>query len=226
MRALPLLLLMLPLTAAAVDEDYTLLGAGVRTRPKFDGSREQVVDIIPVLRYYGRPWFARTTQGILEGGARVNLARDLDVGAQLAYEAGPLDRDWGSSLGVHAEWDPTIGPVPLFLLARVRQHLDTDHGYQWDLRATAGVYQGHGFLVGVFGQATWASTKYFESYYGVSDDGLAVTILGALGSYDLTQRWSLTAGLESRRLTDAAARGAFVEKRTATHANVGLAYRF
>ena len=78
------LLLCLSLSAQAQD-DYTLIGAGVRTRPEFDGSRERTVDIVPVLRYYGRPWFARTTQGILEGGARMELAPGLAVGAQIAY---------------------------------------------------------------------------------------------------------------------------------------------
>src|SRR6185295_2660543 len=125
MRCLLLALMALPLLAAAADDDYTLLGAGIRTRPKFDGSREQVTDLIPVIRYYGQPWFARTTQGILEGGARVNVARDFDVGVQLAYEQGPLDRDWGTSIGAHAEWDPTVGQMPLYLVARLRQHLDT-----------------------------------------------------------------------------------------------------
>src|SRR5205814_8346376 len=66
----------LPISAAA--EDYTLLGAGVRTRPDYDGSSSRTVDLIPVVRYYGKPWFTRTTQGMLEGGAR--------------YEFSPADR--------------------------------------------------------------------------------------------------------------------------------------
>ena len=226
MRHLLLALLALPLLAAAADDDYTLLGAGIRTRPKFDGSREQVTDLIPVIRYSGRPWFARTTQGILEGGARANLARDFDVGVQLAYEQGPFDRDWSTSIGAHAEWDPTIGQMPLYLVARLRQHLDTDHGTQFDFRATAGVYEGHGFLIGVYAQATWASSKYFESYYGLRDSGLAFGDFGAIGSYDLTQRWTLVGDLHQRRLSDDAARGPAVERRTGTYASLGLAYKF
>jgi hypothetical protein len=34
----------------------------------------------------------------------------------------------------------------------VRQHLDTDRGTQFDARVTAGAYEGHGILAGVFGQ--------------------------------------------------------------------------
>src|SRR5437868_2297687 len=104
MRIFLFLVLALPIVAAAQD-DYTLLGGGLRTRPKFDGSSDRTVDLIPVVRYYGRPWFARTTQGILEGGARWNLGPGLDVGAQLAYEQGPQDHNPGASVGVHAEWD-------------------------------------------------------------------------------------------------------------------------
>ena len=135
------------------------------------------------------------------------MARDFDVGA-------------------HAEWDPTVGRMPLYLVARLRQHLDTDHGYQFDARVTAGVYEAHGFLVGVYAQATWGSTKYFEACYGLRDSGLVFGDLGAIGSYDLTERWPLVGDVHQRRLTDAAVRSLVVEQRTGTHASLGLAYRF
>src|SRR5215831_783437 len=65
--------------------DYSLVGAGVRSRPAYDGSKSQTLELIPVLRYYGRPWFARTTQGTLEGGAQWELTQGLHAGVQLAY---------------------------------------------------------------------------------------------------------------------------------------------
>src|SRR5258706_3324105 len=130
------LLLLLPLQVFAQDAppaDYTLIGAGVRTRPAYDGSSSQTTDVIPVLRYYGKPLFARTTQGILEGGVRTELTPGLAVGAQLAYEAGRKgseadflrnnnipDIDPGASAGVHAEWDTKLGPAPLNVLGRLR----------------------------------------------------------------------------------------------------------
>jgi hypothetical protein len=82
--------LLVPLAALAqiAPEDYTLIGAAVRSRPAYDGSDAQRTDLIPVLRYYGKPWFARTTQGILEGGARWALTPGVDAGVQLAYEEG------------------------------------------------------------------------------------------------------------------------------------------
>ncbi len=82
--------LVVPLAAFGQSpaEDYVLVGAGLRARPAYDGSDSQRGELIPVLRYYGRPWFARTTQGVLEGGARVELAPGLNLGVQLAYEGG------------------------------------------------------------------------------------------------------------------------------------------
>jgi outer membrane scaffolding protein for murein synthesis (MipA/OmpV family) len=225
MRRLLLVLLALPAFAAA-QEDYKLIGAGVRTRPEFDGARDRTVDLIPVLRYYGKPWFARTTQGILEGGARWTVRRDLEVGAQLAYEQGPRDRDPGASIGLHAEGDRTFGRVPLNGLLRLRQHLDTDRGLELDARGTVGVYGDYGVQAGVFLQATWASEKKFESYYGVRESGLLFTSIGALASYDLAPRWTLVGSLEHRRLSDDAARSPIVDRRSGIYASAGLGYRF
>src|SRR5215831_12651833 len=85
------LALWLPATALAQSpalEDYTYLGAGLRTRPAYDGSASQVVDVIPVVRWYGDALFVRTTQGLFEGGARVRAGQGLAVGMQFSYQAG------------------------------------------------------------------------------------------------------------------------------------------
>ena len=225
MKKILLLLYIFPLIAQAQD-DYTLIGAGVRSRPEFDGSGSRTVDLIPVLRYYGKPWFARTTQGILEGGARTALAPGFDAGIQLAYEQGPRDRDPGASLGAHLELDRKLGPMPVNLLFRLRKHLDSERGAQADLRTTAGVYGDARASAGVFAQATWASAKYTQAYYGISDAGLLYTSLGALGSYDLSRQWVLVGSAEARRLSDDVARSPIVERRTGYYASAGLAYRF
>lgn len=225
MRFFLLLLLALPATVLA-QEDFTLFGAGVRTRPEFDGSRDRMVDLVPVVRYYGDPWFARTSQGILEGGTRWAVRDDLDVGAQVAYEQGPRDRDPGVSVGVHAEADRRLGRVPVIGLVRVRQHADTDRGLEVDTRITVGVYGGHGLLAGVFAQATWASEKHFRSYYGIGESGLLHTTLGILAAYQFTQRWTLVSSLEQRRLSSDATRSPLVEKQSGVYASAGLAYRF
>lgn len=223
MRLLLVFLLCIP---QVVFSEEILLGAGVRNRPVYDGSGDQTTDLIPVVRYYGRPWFARTTQGILEGGARFALKPGLDGGVQLAYEQGPRDGDPGASLGLHMELDTKIGPAPLNLLARTRTHLDSDRGSQADLRATLGIYGSGGLQAGVFGQATWASEKHMQAYYGVGDAGLLFTSVGLLGSYDLARHWVALASAELRRLAGEPSRSAFVQDRTNHYLSAGLAYRF
>jgi outer membrane scaffolding protein for murein synthesis (MipA/OmpV family) len=245
MRLLALALLVpLQLFAqTAPPEDYTLIGAGVRTRPAYDGSASQTVDLIPVLRYYGKTLFARTTQGILEGGARTEVAPGLALGAQLAYEAGRKrsesdflrdnnvpDIDPGASLGVHVEWDTKLGPAPLNVLGRLRQNVDSDRGAQADLRVTAGVYGRGAVQAGVFTQATWANRKSNRAYYGRPgfdpDGGLLFVSLGLLGSVDLSRNWVLTGSLEGRRLQGDAARSPLAERRSNHYANLGVAYKF
>ncbi len=230
---LPLLLLgCLPALAfGEAGDDYTLVGAGIYSRPEYDGSSSQRVDLIPVLRYYGKPWFARSTQGILEGGARAALAPGLAIGAQIAYEAGRKASgapglDPGASFGAHLELDTELGPAPLNLLFRTRKHFDADRGTQADLRFTAGVYGDLRTQAGVFAQATWADTKSMESFYGVHDSGLLFTSVGVLGSHDLSRQWVLVGSVEGRRLASDPARSLIVERRTNYYASAGLAYRF
>lgn len=223
MRLVCMLMVLIPL---GVQAEEILLGAGARNRPVFDGSADQTTDLIPVLRYYGKPWFARTTQGMLEGGARFTLKPGLDGGVHLAYEQGPRDGDPGASLGLHMELDTKIGPAPLNLLARTRTQLDSDRGSQADLRATLGLYGSRGLQAGVFGQATWASEKHMQAYYGVGDAGLLFTSVGLLGSYDLARHWVAVASAELRRLASEPSRSGFVQDRTNHYLSAGLAYRF
>ncbi len=237
------LLLLAPFTALAqfVPEDYTLVGVAVRTRPAYDGSESQVTDLIPVLRYYGKPWFARTTQGVLEGGARWALTPGLDAGVQLAYEEGRKTSessllqslnlpnvDPGVSIGAHLEWDSKLGQVPVLLLGRVRQNIDPDRGAQADLRLNAGVYGSGRMIVAAYAQATWANSKSIESYYAINnaDGGLLFTSIGLLGSYDFSRHWSAVAGVQCRWLHGDAASSPIVERTSSYYANAGLAYRF
>jgi outer membrane scaffolding protein for murein synthesis (MipA/OmpV family) len=228
MRAFLLLLMMLPAAALAQDPLGTLLGAGVRMRPEYDGSSKQELQPIPIVRYYGRVLFARTTQGILEGGARSEVLRGLNLGVQLAFEEGN-DRtglDPGASLGLHAEWDTKVGPAPLSVLFRTRHHLDSDRGNQADLRATVGVYGGHGAFVAVFGQATWASDEWVRSYYSTGEGGLLFSALGVEGAYDLSSRWVLVWSVHGRWLHGDAASSPITERKTNYFLSTGVAYRF
>jgi outer membrane scaffolding protein for murein synthesis (MipA/OmpV family) len=247
------LLWVVPLSAFAQSPtpDPTLIGAGVRTRPAYDGSDSQRTDLIPTVRYYGKPWFARTTQGILEGGARMELARGLNVGAQLAYEGGRLasesdflksnnvpDIHAGASVGLHVEWDQKLGPMPVTLLARGRHFVDSDRGAQADLRLTVGVYGGSAITAGVFIQGTWASSKSNQSFYGIAPaqstnlpayaagSGPLFATGGLLWGVDLSREWIVVGNLEARRLHGDAARSPLAERTSNHYASASLAYRF
>jgi MipA family protein len=251
--AAALCLLLAGTAQAQSADDYALLGAGVRTRPAYDGSASQRTDLIPVVRYYGRPWFARTTQGMLEGGARTEIAPGLAFGIQVAYEAGrkrsesPFlrehdipDLDVGASLGFHLEWDGKLGPAPVNVLLRTRSNAEAIRGDQVDLRGTAGVYGKGPVSVGVFGQTTWASQKSTNTLYGITPEqsaasglpafeakgGLMYASLGLLGGYDFNPRWTAVWSVEERRLQGDARRSPLAERTSNHYASVGLAYRF
>ncbi|MGC2519743.1 MAG: MipA/OmpV family protein [Burkholderiales bacterium] len=249
------LTLCIPLAASgqSASTDYTLIGAGLRSRPAYDGSASQQDEAIPVLRYYGKPWFARTTQGLLEGGARIEPGPGLALGAQIAYEGGRrrsesafltshnvADIGVGASVGVHAELDRNLGAMPVTVLARYRLDTDTALGAQTDLRITAGVYGGARFKAAVFAQATWANGKSTQTDYGITPQqsattglpaydaasGLLFTSVGLQWGFDLSREWVLVGSVEARQLRGDAAGSPLVEDRSNTYASVGLAYRF
>lgn len=231
----------------------TIIGAGVWSRPAYVGSDERVLAAIPVLRYYGTPWFARTTQGMLEGGTRTELFDGLTLGTQLAYEGGRDNKDSdflklhhvanlpvSVSYGVHAEWDGNLGPAPVNVLLRYRQELKSNRGAQTDLRGNIGVYGGDKLKVGLFVQATWANEKSNQAYYGVAvaqvtstglkaftaDAGVANTAIGLLWSYDLDAHWLLQGSLEQRQLPSKLSHSPLVQTRHNSYGSVGVAYRF
>jgi len=230
--------------------EYAWLGAGLRSRPAYDGSVEQHLELIPSVRYYGKPWFARTTQGLLEGGARVEIAPGLNLGAQLAYEGGRAqsesaflrdhtvpDVSPGASAGLHLEWDQRLGPMPVTLLARGRQNLDRDRGAQADLRFTGIFFGGGALTLAAFMQGTWASGKSARTFYGVTSastglasyepgSGALSVAAGLLGGYDLGSRWILLFGIEGRRLQGDAARSPLAERSSSAYVSTSAAYRF
>ena len=225
--------LLLPAAALAAEpppqEDLgTLLGLGVRSRPDYDGASKQELEPIPVIRYYGPTLFARTTQGILEGGFRKEFRTGLAAGLQLAYEGGNdrTDVDPGASIGAHLEWDTKVGPAPLNLLARYRHHLDSDLGSQTDLRAAVGVYGSSKLKAWVFGQATWATSEWVRAYYTTGDGGLLFSAIGVEGAYDLHRNWVALASVSVRRLHGDAASSPITEDKTNYYASAGVAYRF
>jgi outer membrane protein len=239
--------------AAETAPVTTLLGAGVWSRPAYDGADSNHPVLIPVIRHYGRPWFARTTFGVLEGGARTELLSGFNVGAQLAYEGGRNSTESAFlaahnlptlapslSWGVHAELEKNIGPMPLIALLRYRQDVDAERGAQMDLRLTAGIYGGHGLNAGIFVQSTWADAKSTRYYHGISaqlsaSSGLAAfdaqggrlfNAAGLLWSWDLSPQWMLLGSFESRQLRGDARNSPLTQDSSNRYGSLGLAYQF
>ncbi|MGE5638635.1 MAG: MipA/OmpV family protein [Clostridia bacterium] len=244
MRRLSFLLVLAVAVPAAAESQYpNIAGAGIRSRPAYDGSKSQRLDVVPILDWSRNALFARTVQGVLEAGARVEAGGGWKLGGQLAYEEGRKasesrflrdngfgDVNPGISYGAHAEWEGKLGPAPAVLVARWRQQANSDRGAQADLRGTVGVYEKGALGVALFAQSTWATRKSTRTYYGAPgfdpSGGLLFVAGGVLASYDLGPRWALFGSLEARRLQGDAARSPLAETRSNAIAVAGLGYRF
>lgn len=247
--------LLAPIQALAEDAapSRPFLGAGIWYRPAYVGSDANVAALFPVVRYYGRHWFARTTQEVVEGGIRAEVFSGFSVGAQLAYEGGRAtsESDFlknhnveslsaGVSWGVHAEYDGKLGPMPVNLLLRYRQEAKSSRGAQTDLRMNAGIYGGERLKAGIFAQTTWANNKSIQAYYGITaqqavttglpayspEAGIVYNALGLFWSCDLSARWMFQGSLEGRQVQGDARNSPFVQVRNNLYVSAGLAYQF
>lgn len=242
-----------PAGAEEVPVTTTLLGLGAWSRPAYEGSDSKQTVAIPVIRYYGTPWFMRTTFGMLEGGARTEVLSGFTLGAQLAYEGGRNSADSAFlsshnlptidpslSWGVHAELEKNIGPMPLIVLLRYRQHIESKCGEQTDLRVTAGILSYGGINAGIFAQTTWANSKSLNYFYGIDAQQAVTTGLSAydasagelysstgfLWSYEVDPKWMLLGSFEYRQLRGSSANSPLVQINSGQYASVGLAYQF
>lgn len=240
------------LSAAAELSNDPMLGLGLRSRPAYEGSESQHTELVPVVRYLGPTWFVRSTQGVLEGGTRLEFAPGLHAGAQLAYEPGRRTAESdllaqhavtsigrGASLGLHLEWDADVGPVPVTLLGRLRRHTDSDRGTQADLRLSVGAFKNGPVAAGLFVQGTWADRRSAQAFYGITPDQATITGLpafeagsgwlsasgGLLWSIDLGRNWIAVGNLALHRVQGDAARSPLNERRWDHEATAGLAWR-
>lgn len=231
----------------------TLIGAGIWSRPAYTGADSNRTSLIPELRYYGHPWFVRTTFGVLEGGVRYQALSGFTLGGQLAYEGGRDQTESeflathnlptlnpSLSWGIHAELVKKLGPMPIAVLLRYRQDMDNDRGAQTDLRLEAGIFSGGGLNAGIFAQSTWADKKSSNYYYGISmqqsassglsafdaQSGEMFNVFGLFFSYDLNPEWVVLGNFESRQVRGAVNNSPLVQQSSNPYLSLGLAYQF
>lgn len=259
MLRIPLLclaLLAFTFTSAQAEDTppiTTLIGAGVWSRPAYNGADSNRLSLIPVIRYYGQPWFVRTTFGVLEGGFRYQALSGFTLGGQLAYEGGRDKTEseflathnlptlnTSLSWGIHAELVKKLGPMPLAALLRYRQDMDNNRGAQTDLRLEAGIFSGGGLNAGIFAQSTWADKKSSNYYYGISvqqsaNSGLSAfdahsgemfSVFGLFFSYDLNSECVVLGNFESRQVRGAVSNSPLVQQSSNPYLSLGLAYQF
>lgn len=229
------------------------IGLGVRSSAVYDGSDQTQTEALPLFNYRNDWLFARTNRGIAEGGVRFNITERSAVGVQVALEGGRKasdsdflkvrgfeDIDAGVSIGAFAETSYTLGKVPVSWLIRVRKHTDSERGLQVDMRGSVGLYRDANFSALAFGQVTIANEKSTDSLYAISpaqaqrsnlpvfnpEAGPLYASIGVVGSYAISEQWSLIALAEQRRLRGDARKSPIVEKNSNTLATLGLIYRF
>jgi outer membrane scaffolding protein for murein synthesis (MipA/OmpV family) len=238
---------------AHAGDDDKYLGVGARVRPAYEGADSSRADAIPYVRLYGRHFFGRTTQGMLEGGWRTRPFGGVVFGAQLTYEEGRVTDDSGflrehgvenlnpsASLGLHAEGDWKLGAVPLNALLRYRQDVEAGRGAQADLRATAGILDWRRFRAGLFGQLTWGDGDAMRRYFGITPEQASITGLpayaarsglrsaqaGLVGDVDLAPHWIGLWGVTRQELEGSARYSPLTRDRANWFVNAGAAYRF
>lgn len=251
-----LVLLVTTFTPAQAEETppvSTFIGAGIWSRPAYTGADSNRTTLIPQLRYYGQPWFVRTTFGVLEGGVRYQALSELTLGAQLAYEGNRNSEEStflsahnlptlnpSLSLGFHAELVKKLGPMPLAALLRYRQDIDNNRGAQTDLRLEAGIFSGGGLNAGIYLQSTLADKKSNNYYYGIStqqsvNSGLSAfdaqsgemfSAYGLFFSYELNPEWIMLGNVESRQVRGAVSDSPLVQQSSNSYFSLGLAYQF
>lgn len=261
MHILKLLLIILLITSyqnfaySADKSSPTLLGASVQLRPEYDGSRSTEMTVIPVLSYAKDIWFVRTTEGILEAGAKSALIGHLDYGIQAAYQEGRDSRsadflklhhvaniDPSVSLGGFLQYQNSIQSIPVDLVARYRKAIDSERGDQFDLRLTAGIYhsQDKKLSAQIFAQSTWANTKALQTYYGFTSNqaassglpefhpsgGNLVNEVGLWCSYNLSSHWRLMGNIERHDLAGDAKDSPLSEVSHNMYYSLGAAYQY
>ncbi|ENJ4088974.1 MipA/OmpV family protein, partial [Enterobacter hormaechei] len=239
-----LALLATPALAAGQRQDNVLtLGGGVDVAPRYSGSDKSRVTAAQVVDYaMANGFFISTTRGLGYG----NRVGNLDYSAALSYRAGRKDRDVSSdSIASGSDYLRGMGDIKGSAVVvpglgyRITDWLNVqlqaevpvserDNGEAVHFGIASPLYTSPENSVTLALTGNWGSSKYMQTYYGVSaaqsaasgfarhdaGSGIYAYSLNLDWTHKLTSRWSLLAAAGVTQLTGEAGDSPIVQRKT------------
>lgn len=251
-----LVLLVTPVLAAEQKQGNELtLGGGVEVIPRYSGSNESRVTTAQVMDYaMVNGFFFSTTRGI---GYNNNIGR-LEYSAALSYRAGRKDRDVDSNAISYGSDDlrgmgdikgSVIGVPGLqyevtdWLNVRVQAELpisQRDNGEALHFGIFSPLYTSSKNSVTLALTSSWGTSKYMQTYYGVSASQSAATgftrhdagsgiyaySLNIDWVHKLNRQWCVVAATGFTQLTGDARNSPIVQRKASSTGSLMVTYRF
>ena len=251
-----LALLATPALAAGQRQGNALtLGGGVDVAPRYSGSDKSRVTAAQVVDYaMANGFFISTTRGLGYG----NRVGNLDYSAALSYRAGRKDRDVSSdSIASGSDYLRGMGDIKGSAVVvpglgyRVTDWLNVqlqaevpvserDNGEAVHFGIASPLYTSPENSVTLALTGSWGSSKYMQTYYGVSaaqsaasgfarhdaGSGIYAYSLNLDWTHKLTSRWSLLAAAGVTQLTGEAGDSPIVQRKTSPVGSLKVTYSF
>ncbi|MBM7014608.1 MipA/OmpV family protein [Enterobacter cloacae] len=231
------------------------LGGGVDVAPRYSGSDKSRVTAAQVVDYaMANGFFVSTTRGIGYGNSFGNLYYN----AALSYRAGRKDRDVSSdSIASGSDYLRGMGDIKGSAIVvpgleyKVTDWLNVqmqaevpvserDNGEAVHFGIASPLYTSPENTVTLALTGSWGSSKYMQTYYGVSADqsaasgfarheagsGIYAYSLNLDWTHKLTSRWSLLAAAGVTQLTGDAGDSPIVQRKTFPTGSLKVAYSF
>ena len=251
-----LALLATPALAAGQRQGNVLtLGGGVDVAPRYSGSDKSRVTAAQVVDYaMANGLFISTTRGLGYG----NRVGNLDYSAALSYRAGRKDRDISSdSIASGSDYLRGMGDIKGSAVVvpglgyRITDWLNVqlqaevpvserDNGEAVHFGIASPLYISPENSVTLALTGSWGSSKYMQTYYGVSaaqsaasgfarhdaGSGIYAYSLNLDWTHKLTSRWSLLAAAGVTQLTGEAGDSPIVQRKTSPVGSLKVTYSF
>ncbi|EMQ9924541.1 MULTISPECIES: MipA/OmpV family protein [Enterobacter cloacae complex] len=251
-----LALLATPALAAGQRQGNVLtLGGGVDVAPRYSGSDKSRVTAAQVVDYaMANGLFISTTRGLGYG----NRVGNLDYSAALSYRAGRKERDVSSdSIASGSDYLRGMGDIKGSAVVvpglgyRITDWLNVqlqaevpvserDNGEAVHFGIASPLYTSPENSVTLALTGSWGSSKYMQTYYGVSaaqsaasgfarhdaGSGIYAYSLNLDWTHKLTSRWSLLAAAGVTQLTGEAGDSPIVQRKTSPVGSLKVTYSF